>query len=176
LTPETVPRVLIIAGPNGAGKTTFATTYLPTEADCITYLNADLIAQGLSPLRPEALAWEASAVMLELMDKFARRRQSFAFETTLSARSYAARIRSWRKLGYVVKLIYLRLSSAELAIARVANRVREGGHSVAEDVIRRRYRAGWRNFEHLYKPIVDEWMLFDNSGTEAVLLGAGAHQ
>jgi predicted ABC-type ATPase len=114
--------------------------------------------------------------MLELMDKFARRRQSFAFETTLSARSYAARIRSWRKLGYVVKLIYLRLSSAELAIARVANRVREGGHSVAEDVIRRRYRAGWRNFEHLYKPIVDEWMLFDNSGTEAVLLGAGAHQ
>jgi predicted ABC-type ATPase len=176
LTPETVPRVLIIAGPNGAGKTTFATTYLPTEADCITYLNADLIAQGLSPLRPEALAWEASAVMLGLMDKFARRRQSFAFETTLSARSYAARIRSWRKLGYVVKLIYLRLSSAELAIARVANRVREGGHSVAEDVIRRRYRAGWRNFEHLYKPIVDEWMLFDNSGTEAVLLGAGAHQ
>jgi predicted ABC-type ATPase len=166
-------RVIIIAGPNGAGKTTFARTYLRQEGTCLTYLNADLIAQGLSPLQPDALAWEASAVMLDMMEKYTARRESFAFETTLSARSYASRIRRWRQAGYAVKLIFLQLTSAELAIARVANRVREGGHSIPEDVIRRRFVAAWRNFEGLYKGLVDEWMVFDNSGRDAVLIDSG---
>lgn len=175
MNPDIPPRAIIIAGPNGAGKTTFAHTYLPKEAACITYLNADLIAQGLSPLQPDALAWEASGVMLDLMEKYASRGKSFAFETTLSARSYASRIRRWRQAGYTVKLIFLWLSSAELAIARVANRVREGGHSLPEDVIRRRFIAGWRNFESLYKGLVDEWMVFDNSGRDAVLVDSGVN-
>jgi predicted ABC-type ATPase len=108
-----------------------------------------------------------------MMEKYTARRESFAFETTLSARSYASRIRRWRQAGYAVKLIFLQLTSAELAIARVANRVREGGHSIPEDVIRRRFVAGWRNFEGLYKGLVDEWMVFDNSGRDAVLIDSG---
>lgn len=168
-------KIVVIAGPNGAGKTTFASTFLPAEGDCRLFLNADLIAQGLSPLQPDALAWEASAVMLELMDHYAANGESFAFETTLSARSYAARIRSWQQAHYNVKLVFLRLSSPELAIARVANRVREGGHAIPEDVIRRRYAAGWRNFESLYRGLVDEWILFDNSERDAILIDSGVN-
>lgn len=137
-------KVVVIAGPNGAGKTTFAREFLPREAGCPTFVNADLIAAGLSPFEPEAAAFRAGRLMLEEIDAHAAAGRSFAFETTLSGRGYARRIRDWRSRGYVVKLIFLALATPEEALARVAMRVRQGGHDVAPEVVRRRFRAGAR--------------------------------
>ena len=126
-------RILIIAGPNGAGKTTFAQAFLPKEANCPTFVNADLIAAGLSPFQPEKVAFRASRLMLEEMNAHVRRGESFAFETTLSGKVYALRIPEWRRLGYRVSLIFLRLTSVELALKRYA---RESGR-VAMTCLRR---------------------------------------
>ena len=163
-------RVLIIAGPNGAGKTTFATEFLPNEANCPIFINADLIASGLSPFRPELVAIRAAKLMLNEIHEHVRRGDSFAFETTLSGRGYARWIPRWQKQGYRVKLFFLRLPTPEAAISRVKKRVLEGGHDVPESVIRRRFLAGWRNFESIYRGLVDEWVVFDNSGRFPVLL------
>ena len=164
------PRVLIIAGPNGAGKTTFAREFLPNEAGCPAFINADLIAAGLAPFSPESAAIPAARLMLlELARHFASR-TSFAFETTLSGRGYLRLINQWRAAGYRVKLIFLRLDSPEEAIARVAQRVRQGGHNIPDHVIRRRYDAGLENFHRHYTPRVDAWMLYDNSGLTPTLL------
>lgn len=168
-------KIIIIAGPNGAGKTTFAEEFLPKEAGCPTFVNADLIAAGLAPFAPERAAFRAGRLMLEEIRNHARRAESFAFETTLSGRTYAGFIPGWQGQGYVVKLFFLRLSSTELAIARVRQRVREGGHNVPEPVIRRRFAAGLANFEQLYKPVVDEWAEYDNSGKEPVLIAEGVN-
>ncbi len=162
-------RALIIAGPNGAGKTTFAREFLPHEANCPAFINADLIAAGLSPFAPEHAAIKAARLMLQEMDEYASRGESFAFETTLSGRSYLNRIDQWRAAGYKISLYFLMLDSPELAVARVAERVRQGGHDVPEAVIRRRYAAGLRNFRDIYRDSVDDWMLFDNSGEEPLL-------
>lgn len=167
-------KILIIAGPNGAGKTTFAEEFLPREAGCPSFVNADLIAAGLAPFEPERAAIRAGRLMLEEIANHVRRNDSFAFETTLSGRSYATLIPDWRARGYVVKLFFLRLTSPELAIARVRQRVREGGHNIPEPVIRRRFTAGLHNFDTLYKPLVDEWALFDNSSGEPLLIEEGA--
>ena len=156
--------VIIIAGPNGAGKTTFAREFLPQEAACHTFINADLIAQGLSPFRPEAAAVKAGRIMLEMIADCVRRGQSFAFETTLSGRSYAQQIPAWKKAGYRVAIFFLELPSVELAIGRVADRVAQGGHDIPEAVIRRRFTAGRRNFLHLYKLLADAWRHYDNAG------------
>lgn len=166
-------KIIIIAGPNGAGKTTFAEEFLPKEAACPSFVNADLIAAGLAPFEPERAAFRAGRLMLEEIHNYARKAESFAFETTLSGRGYAGLIPSWGSDGYTVKLFFLRLASPELAIARVRQRVREGGHNIPEPVIRRRFTAGLRNFENLYKPAVDEWALYDNSGSEPVLIEEG---
>lgn len=166
-------KIIVIAGPNGAGKTTFAGEFLPKEAHCPTFINADLIAAGLAPFEPERAAFRAGRLMLEEIYNHARKGESFAFETTLSGRGYAGLIPGWRAEGYIVKLFFLRLASPELAIARVRQRVREGGHNVPEHVIRRRFASGARNFESLYKPIVNEWALYDNSGNEPVLIEEG---
>ena len=163
-------RILIIAGPNGAGKTTFATEFLPNEANCPIFINADLIASGLSPFRPELVAIQAAKLMLNEIHEHVRRGDSFAFETTLSGRGYARWIPRWQKQGYRVKLFFLRLPKPEMAIARVRQRVVEGGHDVPESVIRRRFHAGWRNFEVIYRDLVDEWTVYDNSGDIPVLL------
>lgn len=168
-------KIIIIAGPNGAGKTTFAEEFLPKEAECSTFVNADLIAAGLAPFEPERAAFRAGRLMLEEIYHHARRGESFAFETTLSGRGYAGRISGWREKGYIVKLFFLRLASPELAIARVRQRVREGGHNIPEPVIRRRFASGLRNFENLYKPLVDEWALYDNSGSEPILIEEGVN-
>lgn len=168
------PRVLILAGPNGAGKTTFAREFLPREAQCSVFVNADLIAAGLSPFDPDAAALRAGRLMLEEIAAHVRRRDDFAFETTLSGLGYAPLIRRWQGAGYQVKLFFLRLPRAEMALARVAGRVRQGGHGVPEDVVRRRFEKGWRNFEGVYKPIVDHWRLYDNSGTRPRLIAEGA--
>lgn len=164
------PRIIIIAGPNGAGKTTFAREFLPNEAGCPIFVNADLIAAGLAPFAPEAAAIRAGRLMLQEMARHFSARENFAFETTLSGRGYLRLIAKWQETGYRVKLIFLQLASPEIAIARVAQRVRQGGHSISEDVIRRRFAAGRENFEHLYAPRVDAWALYDNAGSEPVLL------
>lgn len=166
-------RILILAGPNGAGKTTFAREFLPDEAQCPTFVNADLIAAGLSPFRPEAAALRAGRLMLELMDDLVARGESFAFETTLADRGYARRISSWQATGYHVAILFLALPSPDAAIQRVHERVAQGGHAIPDDVIRRRFAAGKTNFETVYKPIVDAWALYDSSGQAPVLLDWG---
>ena len=163
-------RILIIAGPNGAGKTSFALEVLPNEASGLTFINADLIAAGISPYDPETAVIRAGRVMVELIREHVRKGESFAFETTLSGRSYANMIPRWREQGYWVKLLFLRVPSPELAIERVRHRVREGGHNVPESIVRRRHDTGWRNFETLYRHLVDEWAVYDNSGEIPVLL------
>jgi predicted ABC-type ATPase len=164
--------IIIIAGPNGAGKTTFAREFLPQEAACPLFINADLIAQGLSPFRPEAAARRAGRIMLESIADCVRRRESFAFETTLSGRSYAGMIPKWKAAGYRVTLFFLELPSAELAVQRVAIRVRQGGHDIPEPVIRRRFTAGRRNFLNLYKPLAHAWRHYDSAGEQPVLVAS----
>lgn len=163
-------RVIIIAGPNGAGKTTFAREFLPNEAKCPIFINADLIAAGLAPFYPESAAVRAGRLMLEEIRHHFLAGESFAFETTLAGRGYLRHIHQWRAAGYLVKLVFLRLNSPEEAMARVAQRVRQGGHDIPEAAIRRRFDAGLKNFERLYAPLVDAWTLYDNSGPSPVLL------
>ena len=166
-------KILILAGPNGAGKTTFAREFLPNEAHCPVFVNADLIAAGLSPFNPEAAAFRAGRLMLEEIAHHAAAGRSFAFETTLSGLTYARMIPRWRADNYTVDLTYLTLDSPEEAISRVAMRVQQGGHNVPSDVIRRRFSAGRRNFENIYRPLVDSWRLFDNSGSRPRLIEEG---
>lgn len=167
------PRILILAGPNGAGKTTFARTFLPREGSFVHFINADLIAAGLSPFQPEAAAMRAGRLMLEEMSRLFAERESFAFETTLSGRTYASMITRWQAAGYHVSLYYLKLRSIRLAQSRVRDRVDQGGHAVPADVIRRRFRSGWTNFETIYRPLVNHWELYDNSKSSPALLAQG---
>jgi predicted ABC-type ATPase len=167
--------IIIIAGPNGAGKTTFAREFLPNEAACPVFINADLIAAGLSPFNPELVAIAAGRLMLEQIADHARRGQSFAFETTLSGRGYVRPIRQWRSDGFLVVLFFLCLASPEEAIARVAERVAQGGHHVPENVIRRRFAAGLRNFETLYRQEVNFWRRYNNSGDVLEILDEGTN-
>ena len=166
-------KVIIIAGPNGAGKTTFARSFLPQEAQCPRFINADLIAAGLAPFAPETAAIKAGRLMLEEVAACAARGQSFALETTLSGLGYLRHINQWRLEGYRVDLYFLTLPSAEAAIARVAERVSQGGHNIPEPVIRRRFIAGRRNFALHYKPKVDTLALYDNAGPAPQLLEWG---
>ena len=168
-------KVIIIAGPNGAGKTTFALEYLPNEADCPVFVNADLIAAGLSPFRPATAAMHAGRLMLGEINAHARAGRSFAFETTLAGRGYAKKIKQWRTDGYSVKLIFLALATPEEAIARVAKRAYLGGHGVPENVIRRRFHVGLRNFYETYRHCVDHWQKFNNSGDSPVLEDEGSN-
>lgn len=168
-------RIVIIAGPNGAGKTTFACEFLPNEANCQTFVNADLIAAGLSPFAPELAAFKAGRLMLEEIADHVRRGESFAFETTLAGLSYEQMIPIWRSSSYTVELAFLSLPDVEMAIERVAMRVKQGGHNIPEEVIRRRYAHGITNFER-YKLLVDSWQLYDNSSTPAVLIEEGQNK
>ena len=138
--------------------------FLPNEGNCPIFVNAELIAAGLNPFRPEHAALRAGRIMLTEIREHARKGNSFAFETTLSGSGYARWIPRWQASGYRVTLIFLRLPTPEQAIARVAQRVSEGGHHVPDAVIRRRFHSGWRNFEHVYRDLVDWWVLYDNSG------------
>lgn len=167
-------RAVIIAGPNGAGKTTFAREFLPREAALPVFVNADLIAAGLSPFDPAAAAIRAGRLMLQEIDAHAAAGRSFAFETTLAGHTYLRRIDAWRAAGFHVTLIVLALNSPEEAITRVAARVRQGGHDVPPEVIRRRFAAGLRNFREVYRHRVDRWEWFDNSGTAPRLLSESA--
>lgn len=169
-------KIVIIAGPNGAGKTTFAREFLPHEANCPDFINADLIAAGLSPFNPEAAAVRAGRLMLEEIASRVAQRRSFAFETTLSGRGYARVIPVWRNAGYKVKLIFLSLASSEEAIARVAMRVRQGGHNIPDQVVTRRFESGMRNFQEIYRYKVDLWQWYDNSDELPVLVDEGENR
>jgi len=163
-------KIIIIAGPNGAGKTTFAKDFLPSEAKTLNFINADLIAAGLAPFNPESVELKSGRLMLEEIDEFVDAGKSFAFETTLSGLSYVRKIQLWQRLGYQVKLWFLSLPNADAAVARVAQRVIQGGHNIPEDVIRRRFKSGLNNFHLRYKLLVDSWVLYDNAGVEPRLI------
>jgi predicted ABC-type ATPase len=169
-------KVIILAGPNGAGKTTFARTFLPAEAGVPIFVNADLIAAGLSPFDPDAAAFRAGRMMLAEIDRHAAAGRSFAFETTLSGHTYLRRIDAWRAAGFTVVLIFLSLGSVEEAISRVVIRTRQGGHSVPPDVIRRRFDSGMRNFLDIYRHRVDYWQWYDNHDWKPLLLEEGFNQ
>lgn len=156
-------KIIIFAGPNGAGKTTFAKEFLPLEASCKIFINADLIAAGIAPFAPETAAIAAGRLMLQLIEKHAAAGDSFAFETTLSGRSYARMLPKWRDAGYRIELFFLYLPNAQFAIERVAQRVRQGGHNIPSDVVERRFASGLSYFEQIYKPLVDTWTLIDSS-------------
>ena len=158
-------RIIIIAGPNGAGKTTFAREYLLKEAHCPDFVNVDLIAAGLSPFDPDRAAIQAGRLMLSEIHRRVRKRESFAFETTLSGHLYARMIPEWRIEGYRVRLIFLNLPNPEMAISRVAMRVAQGGHNVSSAIVRRRFDAGLRNFYDVYMNLVDKWEWYDSSGS-----------
>jgi predicted ABC-type ATPase len=159
----TAPRCLLIAGPNGAGKTTFAKEFLPKDAGIFRFVNTDLIAAGLSPLRPEFAALAAGRLFLMELDRLAKSRSDFAFETTLSGTAYVSRLKRWKKDGYRVEIIFLRLSSPQLALRRVAARVRQGGHHVPRPDVLRRFKRGWENFHSIYRLLADTWTVYDNS-------------
>ncbi len=158
-----MPTVYIIAGPNGAGKTTFARKFLPYFADCKNFVNADLIAQGMSPFAPELVAMRAGRLMLEEIDLLKKRGADFGFETTLSGQGHLKVIRQLRDHGYAVSLFYLWVPTADVAVSRVRERVIEGGHDVPEVDVRRRFESSVRNFLVHYRQAVDSWFLFDNS-------------
>jgi predicted ABC-type ATPase len=151
------------AGPNGAGKTTFAREFLPYFAECKNFVNADLIAQGVSPFSPETAGVRAGRLMLEEIDHFARRGVDFGFETTLSGRAHLNLIRYLKHLRYGVNIFYLWVPNVEVALSRVRDRVSGGGHNIAEQVVRRRFDRSVRNFLVLYRALADSWTLFNNS-------------
>jgi predicted ABC-type ATPase len=167
-------KIIIIAGPNGAGKTTFAEEFLPLEAGCPEFVNADLIAAGLSPFQPDQVAFAAGRLMLGRIGDLVAAGKSFAFETTLSTRGYARHIPQWRRAGYLVKLYFLTLPDAEFAIRRVERRVRFGGHDIPVATIRRRFQRGLENLRNHYLGIVDEWSIYDASENPPLLLDSGA--
>jgi predicted ABC-type ATPase len=167
------PRCVVIAGPNGAGKTTFARDYLPAIAGLIHFVNVDLIAGGISPLRPELAAVTAGRVVLRELDRLVEAKAEFAFESTLSGLRYAKRIQDWKTQGYIISIAYLRLASPQLALSRVAARVRQGGHDVASSDVLRRYKRGWTNFLEVYRPLADHWTIYDNSGESPKWLEQG---
>ena len=168
-----VPRCIIIAGPNGAGKTTFAREFLPREAGIVHFVNADLIAAGLSPLKPELAALAAGRLLLSELDRLAAARADFAFESTLSGLTYAKRMREWKAAGYRIEIVFLRLASVRLALRRIADRVRQGGRTVPAADVRRRFHRGWKNFETTYCALAAAWAVYDNSAEEPRLVEEG---
>lgn len=170
---ELHPSVVILAGPNGAGKSTAAPALLQGTLAVNEFVNADVIAHDLSAGDPDSAAIAAGRVMLARLRELAGQRVSFAFETTLASRTFAPWLRDLRVSGYDVQLIFLWLPSADFAVERVADRVRSGGHNVAEETVRRRYLAGLRNFFNLYEPVASAWRLYDSSNLVPRLIAEG---
>lgn len=156
-------KLYIIAGCNGAGKTTASFTILPEILDCKEFVNADEIAKGLSPFQPETVSFEAGRIMLNRINELFQENESFAFETTLSTRSYRNKIVEAKENGYRVTLLFFWLQNIELAKERVKIRVSEGGHNIEPEIIERRYTKGIKNLFDIYLPIVDGALIFDNS-------------
>jgi predicted ABC-type ATPase len=157
------PALVVLAGPNGAGKSTAAPILIRDTLGIKDFVNADVIARGLSGFAPETAALAAGRVMLTRLHQLAARRVDFAFETTLAGRSYAPWIAQAKADGYEFHLVYLWVPSAETSIGRIAERVAHGGHDVDDETVRRRYRSSMANFHLLYRPLADTWKLYDNS-------------
>lgn len=155
----------IISGCNGAGKTTASYTVLPEILNCKEFVNADEIARGLSPFNPSSVAIEAGKLMLQRIEELLKRNETFSIETTLATRSYVNLVKQAQEQGYSIRLLFFWLSTPELAVKRVAERVSKGGHDIPQDIIRRRYVAGINNLFKLFMPIVNYWAIFDNSET-----------
>ena len=168
--------MIVIAGPNGAGKSTTAPSLLRDALQVSEFVNADTIAGGLSAFRPDSVAIAAGRAMLERIRQLAKAQVDFAFETTLASRSFAPWLARLKRSGYHVHVLFLWLESADLAVNRVAARVRLGGHDVPEGTVRRRYQRGLRNFFGLYLPLVDSWQVFDNSRAGRPQLVASGHR
>lgn len=168
-----MPNLYIIAGCNGAGKTTASYSVLPDMLDCREFVNADEVARGLSPFQPDKVAIEAGRIMLNRIKELMAQKVDFAFETTLSTRSYRNLIKDAQLNGYFVTLVYFWLNSVDLAIERVSRRVLAGGHSIPEDTIRRRYSSGIQNLSKIYLPICDYWVIFDNSEHPSLMVAEG---
>ena len=162
---EPTPNVIVLAGSNGAGKSTAARTLLAETLKLMTFVNADVIAQGLAGFDPDSAALKAGRIMLDQLRELAEQRADFAFETTLAGRAYASWLRDLRQTGYRISLHYVWVESPDLAVARVALRVQRGGHNIPEATIRQRYRRSVQNFFALYRPIVDDWHVYDNTRT-----------
>lgn len=165
-----MPQLYIISGCNGAGKTTASYTILPEILNCKEFVNADNIAAGLSPFNPESVAFEAGRIMLKRINDLLNDNQDFAFETTLSTRSYVSLIQRAQQNGYEVTLLYFWLSSPQMATERVAKRVSNGGHHIPTDVIERRYYRGIKNLFSLYIPICDHWHILNNTNTPSTMI------
>ena len=149
------PRCIVISGPNGAGKTTFAREFLPRDTQVAHFVNADLIAIGLSPLQPDLAAAPAARLFLRELDRLAAARADFAFETTFSGLTYASKLQKWKRAGYRVEIVYLKIGSPQLALRRIAARVRQGGHNVPRDDVLRRFARSWQNFVSIYRHLAD---------------------
>ncbi len=167
------PVCIVIAGPNGAGKTTFAREFLPKDAGVVHFVNADLIASGLSPLRPELATLAAGRLFLRELERLANARLDFAFESTLSGLVNLGRLKRWKAAGYRIEIVYLRLPSPQLALRRIAARVKQGGHNVPRDDVLRRFNRSWTNFQNNYRFVADAWTVYDNSGAKPRLLEQG---
>lgn len=168
-----MPNLYIISGCNGAGKTTASYTILPEILNCKEFVNADNIAAGLSPFNPGSVAFEAGRIMLVRVRELMQRGEDFAFETTLSTKSYASLIREARALGYRVTLLYFWLTTPYVAVERVKYRVRMGGHSIPEDTIIRRYKGGLTNLFQIYQPICDDWIMVNNMYPAPIVIADG---
>jgi len=162
------PRVVIFAGPNGAGKSTHADAIL-AALGMDTFVNADYIARGLSGRKTDLVAFEAGRIMLKRLHQLGSAGADFAFESTLSSRTFAPFLRTLKAQGYVVAIYYFSLTNAQLAVRRVKLRVSMGGHDVPRDVVKRRFGRSLGNFFTLYAPLADEWTLFDNSSSPQAL-------
>ena len=170
-----VKTLYIIAGCNGAGKTTASYTILPDMLDCKEFVNADEIAKGLSPFQPEKIAFEAGRIMLKRINELLEANKTFAFETTLATKSYKSYIEIAKKKGYQITLLFFWLNTPNLAISRVKNRVLEGGHHIPENIIRRRYERGLFNFFTIYLPLLDNWLMINNSGEPYQIIAEGSY-
>ena len=164
------PQLYVIAGPNGAGKTTFARKFLPQYAKCSNFVNADLIASGLSPFSPASAAIKAGKLLLSEIHSFAEEKADFAFETTLSGRTHLKFLEEQKNSGYSVHIFFLWLPAVNLAVSRVKERVERGGHYVSTVDVKRRFHRSTRNFFNLYMPLADSWHLFENSAEIPALI------
>lgn len=168
--PAQPPIIHLFGGCNGAGKTTFARAYLPTEARCLNFLNADYIAQGISPLSPQAGAFKAGRMLLTEFKAFVQRKETFALESTLSGSTYVKLLKDAKAQGFQIYLYYLWLPTPNLALARIRERVIKGGHDVPAIDVRRRFERSWHHFVNDYAPLADYWAVWNNQTSPPSLL------